>query len=128
MIIARTLFVVFAGACLLASAATSAHATDTTASCTAPLIQLATGHDGTAPRVTVQCTGGASSAPITYFSYEIKTNPTVAQLIERTVYGFVAENGPSFGMIVLFNDKDLSGAAWGCGNANCRIIDYVYGF
>ncbi len=101
-------------------------ATDTTVTCNFPQVQTNSGQDGTAPRVTIVCTGGSSVPNIIAFAVEIKTNTTVAELVERITAGWVLE-GFGSQISISSNLSDTSGNAWGCGSANCRKLDYVTG-
>ncbi len=116
------------GALLLPFAVKSASATETTVSCKAPAVQVATGADSTSARVTVQCTGGSSAGNITFFAWQIKANATAALMIERAVAGFVLEDGTGATITIISDLSNTSGNAWGCGSANCRIISYVDGY
>lgn len=101
---------------------------ETEVTCAAPVVVLSTGRDGTQPRVTVVCTGGSSEAGIIYFAYEISANPNVANMIPTLVASWVLEHGTNSSIKFSSNLNDVSGAAWGCGAANCRIIDYLEGY
>jgi hypothetical protein len=103
-------------------------ATDTSVTCKSPVVQLAAGRDGTKPRVTIYCTGGSSEGAIVYFAVEISANPTVAAAIPTLVQGWVLAHGTSSSITILTDLDDTSGYTWGCGAANCRIIDYLYGY
>jgi hypothetical protein len=103
-------------------------AADTSVTCTSPLVELATGRNGTKPRVTVVCTGGSSVSGIDYFAYEISANPNVTAAIPELVGSFVQVNGPGTSITILSDLSDTSGAAWGCAASNCRIIDFLYGY
>ncbi len=103
-------------------------ATEATISCYKPEVQVSTGRVGSGdhPRVTILCTGGTNVMPIQYFAYELSSSETLPLLIERVVAGWVA-TGTTKPLYILSNLADTSGALWGCGGANCRIIDYVDG-
>ena len=104
-------------------------AADTKVTCSAPVVFVwATGAGPTpAAQVTIDCTGG-SSAGFEFFAYRIKDNPTVANQIATLVGFYVVEHGPG-ASITLYSDlSDLSGWTWGCGNANCRILNIVFGY
>jgi hypothetical protein len=96
--------------------------------CYSPVIELATGKDGGAPRVAVKCTGGSTAPGITWFAFRISDNPTVANMIPTMVGDWVEKYGPNTTMTIFTDLNDLSGGAWGCGTANCRTIYYLYGF
>lgn len=118
---------IFASAMWLVSPQKS-FAADSTVTCHTPQVQLAAGRDGTKPRVTIYCKGGSSVSGINYFAYEISANPTVASAIPTLVASWVLENGLGSSITILSDLSDVSGAAWGCGADNCRIIDYLYGY
>jgi hypothetical protein len=101
-------------------------ATDTQVTCNAPQVQL--GRDGTKPRITVFCSGGSSVSGIDYFTAEISANPTVAAAITALVGNWVTVHGPASSITIYSNLSDTSGVAWGCGAANCRILDYLLGY
>jgi hypothetical protein len=101
-------------------------AADTAVTCNGPVVQLATGRDGTKPRVTIFCSGGSSVSGIDFFAYEISANPNVAATIPTLVGYWVLLGNTS--IRISSNLDDLSGNAWGCGGANCRIIDYLEGY
>lgn len=103
-------------------------AADTAVTCNAPVVQIAAGRDGTKPRMTVYCSGGSSEGSIVYFASEISANVTVAAAIPTLVQGWVLANGTSSAITIYSNLSDTSGAAWGCGASNCRIIDYLLGY
>ena len=138
----HTTRLICASAAMLAAAmlyAQPSFASDTSVTCTAPVVQLAAGRDGTHPRVTIFCSGGSSEGAITYFAYRLDTaansstamaaaDAASAEIIERLVAGAVAENGTGTSITILTNLDDVTGAGWGCGGANCRIIDYVTGY
>jgi hypothetical protein len=103
-------------------------AADTTVTCTTPQVQLAAGRDGTKPRITIFCAGGSSVSGIDYFAAEISSNTTVAAAIPAMVASWVQVYGVGTSITIESNLSDVSGAAWGCGASNCRIIDYLVGF
>ncbi len=122
----RDAMLALAGGALLAVAAAPAEAADTTVSCATPFAEVNTGQDGTSPRFTIHCIGGSTAGSITFFAYQISTNPTVAQLLLQAFTTFEAKTSPPPGTIPISSDlSDTSGVAWGCGAANCRIIDYL---
>jgi len=123
----------FVGAILIAAAGAflrPASAAETQVNCFDPSSQVSTGLDGTAPRFTIQCSS-ASTGKIVYFAYKIAENPAVAQMLQTQFNIFVQmerASGLSVNNIDLILYTDLSnesGASWGCGAANCRIIDYL---
>ncbi|MFZ0478092.1 MAG: hypothetical protein WAL71_02995 [Terriglobales bacterium] len=103
-------------------------ASDTEVTCNAPQVQLSAGKDGTKPRVTIVCSGGSSEGAIIYFAAEISANATVAAAIPGMVQGWVLVNGPSSAIKIYSNLSDTSGVAWGCGAANCRILDQLLAY
>lgn len=103
-----------------------ARASETQVTCTTPILTVNSGQDGTSPRLTVQCRGGSTASPITFFAYQISANTTVALLLERAYADAVAQHKGALSTIVISSNlSDTSGAAWGCGASNCRIIDYI---
>jgi hypothetical protein len=108
----------------------SAFAQETQVSCKAPVLQLATGGDGTTARATILCTGGASvggvSTPYVYYAYAFPSNPWVAQAIVQAVGMIVRQLGSNETLTILSNFSVL-GTSIGCGADNCRLINYVYG-
>jgi hypothetical protein len=113
-----------AGGAFLAITAAPAKAADTLVTCDTPIATVNTGQDGTPPRFTIQCTGGSSAGPIVFFAYKIETNPNVAQLLSRAFETFVLQHARGSAVTLSSNLSDTSGAAWGCGAGNCRILDY----
>jgi len=83
-----------------------------------------TGAEEALPNFTIWCSGGSSVGNIVYFSYEVAKNPTVSQLLASVTatHAIQTSDGP---MTIYSNLNDLSGSAWGCGTANCRIIDQL---
>jgi len=125
-----------AAAILAASfAAQPAAAAMTQVTCDGPVMSVLTGKNGTAPRVTVFCSLGSSAGNIVYFAWRISDNPDVAQLVQsalaaRNIRFAAAFNDPTpaHNSIPLTSDlADTSGNAWGCGAANCRIINEILG-
>ena len=111
-------------------------ATDTAVTCKAPQVtctapQVLVWYTGTGstvnPQVTIDCTGG-SSAGFQYYAFLIKDNPTLASMIPVLVGNAVLVGGTETTITILSNLSNTSGAAWGCGASNCRIIDQVYGY
>jgi len=104
-------------------------AADTQVSCTAPVVVLWEKGGGPTPsaQITIDCTGG-SSAGYQYYAFRVKDNPTLASLIPTVVGQFLLWNGPGATITLSSDLSDLSGWTWGCGNANCRIIDQLYGY
>jgi hypothetical protein len=113
-----------AGGAFMAAGSSPAQADDTDVTCSLPVAQVNSGQDGTAPRFTIECTGGSSAGNITYFGYEISKDPTVAALLERAFNDWIIVH-PASPITVRSNLSDTGGAAFGCGAANCRILDYV---
>ena len=107
-----------------------ASAAETQVGCFDPSSQVSTGLDGTEPRFTISCYT-ASTGKIVYFAYRISANPAVAQMLQTQFDVFVQmerASGLSANNIDLIPYTDLSnesGNSWGCGAANCRIIDYL---
>jgi hypothetical protein len=116
------------GSLAFLASAQKSYAADTAVSCNTPQVQLAAGRDGTKPRLTVYCAGGSSVSPIVYFAFEISSNEVGALSIAPLVASWVAENGAASPITIYSNLSDTSGAAWGCGASNCRIIDYITGY
>lgn len=105
-----------------------ARAADTTVSCVDPQFYLTAGHgNATQPRFEIDCPGG-SNVGIKIFSFLISSNPTLALLFERAAAGWVLENGTHSTILLGSNLADTSGNAWGCGAANCRILDGLIGY
>jgi hypothetical protein len=103
-------------------------AADTEVTCKTPQVQLAAGRDATKPRVTILCAGGSSVSPINYFAAEISANATVAAAIPTMVGDWLKINGAASSITIYTDLSDTSGVDWGCGESNCRIIDYVVGY
>jgi hypothetical protein len=103
-------------------------AADTAVTCKAPQVQLSAGRDGTKPRITIYCSGGSSEGAIIYFASEISANPTVAAAIPGMVQGLVLVHGSTSTITIYSNLRDGSGAAWGCGFDNCRILDQLLAY
>lgn len=99
----------------------------TTVLCVSPLLEVTTGADGTAARVTINCTGGSSAPGIPYFAYQISTNPNIAMLLQQNVGPFLQLYGATAKLQIVTDLNDTSGDAWGCSAANCRIIYGIYG-
>jgi hypothetical protein len=83
-----------------------------------------TGAEEALPNFTIWCSGGSSVGNIVYFSYEVAKNATVSQLLANVTgnHAIQTNDGP---ITIYSNLSDLSGVAWGCGTANCRIIDQL---
>jgi hypothetical protein len=117
-------------ACLAAVAMPQkSFAADTQVTCTAPQVSVWYTGAGTTvnPQVTIYCTGG-SSAGFEAYAFLIKDNPTLAAMIPTLVGNAVLVGGTNT-TITLYSDlSNLSGTNWGCGNANCRILDVVAGY
>jgi hypothetical protein len=104
-------------------------AEDTEVTCKSPEVVLwATGFNGfgsSNAQVTVICTGGSSVPGIRGFAYRISDNPTFASQI-ATVVGLYELAHPG-APITLYSDlSNLTGNDWGCGSANCRILDQLW--
>jgi hypothetical protein len=104
--------------------ATAAKAADTAVTCNNPNITVNTGRDATSPRLTIECLGGSSAGNIVYFGYRISTDPSIAALLSQTFQTNIFQTGGG-SIVIASNLEDASGSAWGCGAANCRIIDYL---
>ena len=103
-------------------------AADTQVTCKSPVAWVSAGRDGTAPMEIVYCSGGSSAPGAVYFAYRISDNPDFANVIPTVVGDWVKVHGPG-ASITLFSDlNDLSGAGWGCGASNCRILDQLLGY
>ncbi len=106
------------------AAAAPAMAADTVVTCNAPVAYVITGSEA---NYTISCTGGSSAGSIVNFSYKIKTNANVALMLEQSAGTHAISTGD--GPITIYSDlSDLSGSAWGCGTANCRVIDQLVGY
>jgi hypothetical protein len=117
-----------AGGAFLAVTSTPAKAADTVVTCKGPFAIVNTGQDGSSPRFTIHCTGGSSAGSITFFAYQISASATVAQLLAQAFETYIARfaaTSPGVAVPIASDLSDTSGAAWGCGAANCRIIDYL---
>ena len=118
-------------ACLAALAMPQkSFAADTAVTCTAPQVAVwYTGVGSSAnPQVTIDCTGGSSEAGIEFFAFLIKDNVTLANMIPVLVGNAVLVGGTGTSITIYSNLSNTSGAAWGCGASNCRILDQVYGY
>jgi hypothetical protein len=95
--------------------------------CADPQLQINSGRDGTAPRTAIFCPKGSSASGVSWFSFRDSDNPTVAQLIALEHQAYFQEAATqSCHLHILTNLLDTSGAAWGCGASNCRIIDFIF--
>jgi hypothetical protein len=105
--------------------AAPAKAADTAVTCDKPVPIVITGVEQALPNFTIWCSGGSSAGHIVYFSYEVAKNATVSQLLAIVTSNHASEahDGP---ITIYSNLSDLSGSAWGCGTANCRIIDQLF--
>jgi hypothetical protein len=104
----------------------SAFAADTDVTCADPQLQINTGRDGSAPRTTIFCAKGSSASGILWFAWRDSDNPTVAQLIAQDYQAyFQAAATQGCHLHISTNLSDTSGWTWGCGAANCRIIDFI---
>jgi hypothetical protein len=79
-------------------------------------------------RYQTQGNGGSSEGAIIYFASEISANPTVAAAIPGMVQGWVLVHGSTSTITIYSNLSDGSGAAWGCGFDNCRILDQLLAY
>ena len=110
-------------------------AADTQVTCTAPVVVAwATGAGPTPrPNVIIDCTGG-SSAGFRFFAYPLAPvngltfNANFANSIPTLVANWVLVNGPLSSITLLSDLSNKSGNNWGCGGANCRILDQVLGY
>ncbi len=104
-------------------------AAETAVTCTAPVvIAWATGAGPTPkPNVVIDCTGG-SSAGFQFFAYRYDANPNFANSIPALVGFYVLEHGPGASITLSSDLSNTSGNNWGCGSANCRILDQVWGY
>lgn len=107
--------------------APASFAAPTTVLCVSPLLEVTTGADGTAPRVTINCSGGSSAPGIPYFAFQISTNPAVAALLQQVIGPFLLLRGVTAQLQIVTDLSDTSGNAWGCSAANCRVIYALYG-
>ena len=105
-------------------------AVDTEVTCTAPVvIAWATGAGVTPkPNVVIDCTGGTSVPGVQFFAYRYDVNPNFANSIPALVGFYVLEHGPGASITLSSNLSDTSGNNWGCGGANCRILNQVWGY
>jgi hypothetical protein len=100
----------------------------TTVTCKTPVSQVATGYDiTTSPRWTIVCNGGSSAPGIMYFAFRISDGATVAELLEAQLASYLKIHGTAASIMILSDLADISGASWGCGASNCRLIAYLYG-
>jgi hypothetical protein len=115
---------------VLCACAQNSFAQETQVTCHAPRIVLSGGGDGSVPRVTVFCSGGVSAGNgengIVYYAYPYSSNPYFAQSIVDVVGTYVREFG-SNASITIFSNFSVSGVSIGCGFANCRLLDQVFG-
>jgi hypothetical protein len=119
-----------AGVTTLTLAAAPAHAADTAVTCVAPTATFNTGQDGSSPRFTIDCTGGSSAGVITYFAFKSGGGTVASEvaLLEHILSGFVLAKGTGATINISSDLSNITGNAWGCGSANCRIIDYLTGY
>jgi hypothetical protein len=126
-----------AAAIMLAAgiAGSAARAADSQIDCYNAEAVINTGIDGTSERLAVYCAGGATyhgtstAIPnITYFDLRLTNINQIASAIAtiQLVHGW-AELHPSTPLWISGDLGNLSGQAWGCANANCRLLDYVTG-
>ena len=122
--IKTALALTFIGGAITCLSAAPAKATDTAVTCNKPVAWVITGAEQALPNFTIWCSGGSSVGNIVYFSYEVAKNSTVSQLLANVtgLHAIQTSDGP---ITIYSNLNDLSGSAWGCGTANCRIIDQL---
>jgi hypothetical protein len=124
------LITMFAIAATAISVSCPASASETQIACLEPSTQVSTGLDGLEPRFTIQCLS-TNVRNITYFAYKISQSPATAQMLQTQVNFFIERSlaaglSPNNVMLILYTDlSNESGNSWGCGAANCRIIDYL---
>jgi hypothetical protein len=94
----------------------------TTVLCVSPQVQITTGLDGTAPRITINCSGGSSAAGIPYFAFRISDNPAIAASIPPAIGAYLSIYGATAKLQIVTDLADTSGDAWGCSATNCRRI------
>ena len=110
-------------------------AADTEVTCHAPVVVVWATGGGPFPRpqVTIDCTGG-SSAGIQFFAYPLAAAPGLsfnanfANSIPVLVGNLVLVHGPGTDITLTSDLSNTSGNNWGCGSANCRILDQVFGY
>jgi len=110
-------------------------AADSQVTCHAPVvITWATGAGPTPrPNVVIDCTGG-SSAGFEFYAYPLAPAPGLsfnanfANSIPTLVGNLVLLNGPATDITLDSDLSNTSGNSWGCGSANCRILDQVHGY
>jgi hypothetical protein len=103
-------------------------AVDSKVTCNTPVAWLTAGRAGTAPMEIVYCRGGSSVPGIVFFAFRISDNPNVANAIPTVIGSWVQVHGPVTSMTLYSDLTDISGVAWGCGAANCRILDQLLGY
>ena len=104
-------------------------AADTKVTCNSPVTWLTAGRlPGEKPMEIVYCSGGSDAGGIVFFASLISANPNVANAIPTLVGLYVLENGPNAPITIYSDLQDLSGVGFGCGAANCRILDQLIGF
>jgi hypothetical protein len=108
-------------------------AADTQVSCVAPIMEIDTGADGTAPRATVYCSGGAKTSSgntsVVYYTYAFSGNPG-NPAVAQSIVEFIGFNNMLLGKtstITIYSDFSVSAVPNGCGPANCRMIDHIFG-
>jgi len=123
------LLAIMASLAFLALPQNSFAAADTQVLCNTPQVDLwyTGGGSSPNPQVTIDCTGG-SSVGIEFFAFLIKDNPTLASMIPNEIGFAVLANGTSSSVTIYSDLSNLSGSAWGCGNANCRILDQLQAY
>ena len=113
-----------AASALMTMAATPAKSADTLVTCKTPFADVNTGQDGSKTSdlpYTVSVARRRRASPL---AYEISVNGTIAQLLSHAFETFEIQSRGA--AVPISSDlSDTSGAAWGCGASNCRIIDYL---
>ena len=110
-------------------------AADTQVTCHSPVVIVwATGGGPTPrPNVIIDCTGG-SSAGFQFYAYPLAPAPALnfnanfANAIPTLVGNWVLRNGAGSSITLLSDLNNTTGENWGCGSANCRILDQVFGY
>jgi hypothetical protein len=115
----------FVGGVITCLSAAPAKAADTAVKCDKPVSWAITGVEQALPNFTIFCSGGSSAGNIVYFSYKATGVTATFGLLLATVAGNHAIQTNDGAITIYSNLSDLSGSAWGCGTANCRIIDQL---
>lgn len=103
-------------------------AADTLVTCKSPVAWVSAGRAGTAAMEIVYCSNGSSVPGVIFFASRISDNPDVADAIPTVVGFYVQVHGTSASIKIYSDLNDLSGAGWGCGASNCRILDQLLGY